>query len=119
MPPKTGDGVAGGKQRNQNLDKKMNQIHQTADKNGHSQVGRPSLVGKSIKSKFTIAPLIIVGVKISKLQLNDLLKQHLNDVNIHDIQLSRSGSFTLYASDASSFNRLLNEFTLILAANGQ
>ncbi|CAM4823918.1 unnamed protein product [Rotaria magnacalcarata] len=66
-----------------------------------------------------LPPLIIEGVKISKLQLNDLLKQHLNDVKIHDIQLSRAGSFTLYASDVSSFNRLLNEFTIILAANGQ
>ncbi|CAF2079750.1 unnamed protein product, partial [Rotaria magnacalcarata] len=88
------------------------------------QVGRPSLVGNSSQSKssqpkFTIAPLIIEGVKISKLQLDDLLKQHLNDIKIRDIQLSRSGSFTLYASDVSSFNRLLNEFTIILAANGQ
>ncbi|CAF2075962.1 unnamed protein product [Rotaria magnacalcarata] len=119
MPPKRGGGVAGGKQRNQNLDKQINQTYTTADKNGHSQVGRPSLVGNSSQPKFTIAPLIIEGVKISKLQLNDLLKQHLNDVRIHDIQLSRAGSFTLYASDVSSFNRLLNEFTIILAANGQ
>ncbi|CAF2081023.1 unnamed protein product [Rotaria magnacalcarata] len=124
MPPKRGGGVAGGKQRNQNLDKQINQNYTTADKNGHSQVGRPSLVGNSSQSKssqpkFTIAPLIIEGVKISKLQLNDLLKQHLNDVKIHDIQLSRAGLFTLYASDVSSFNRLLNEFTIILAANGQ
>ncbi|CAF2105467.1 unnamed protein product [Rotaria magnacalcarata] len=93
MSPKRGGGVAGGKQRNQNLDKQINQIHQTADMNE--------------------------GVKISKLQLDDLLKQHLNDIKIRDIQLSRSGSFTLYASDVSSFNRLLNEFTIILAANGQ
>ncbi|CAF1420975.1 unnamed protein product [Rotaria magnacalcarata] len=116
MPPKTGGGVAGGKQRNQNLN---NQLNQSAVKNGHSQVGRTPLAGNSNQPKFTIAPLIIEGVKISKLQLNDLLKQHLNDVKIHDIQLSRSGSFTLYASDVTSFNRLLNEFTLILAANGQ
>jgi hypothetical protein len=53
------------------------------------------------------------------LQLNDLIKQHLNDVKIHDIQLSRSGSFTLYASDVSSLNRLLNDFTSILTVNGQ
>ncbi|CAF2040803.1 unnamed protein product [Rotaria magnacalcarata] len=117
MPPKKGGGVAEGKQRNQNLDKKINQFNPTVDKNGHSQVGRPSLVRQSTQSKFTIVLLIIEGVKISKLklQLNDLLKQHLNDGNIHDIQLSRS-EFTLYASDVSSFNRLLNEFTLILAA---
>ena len=36
----------------------------------------------------------------------------------NDIQLSRSGAFTLYASDVSSFNRLLNDFTSILTANG-
>ena len=47
-----------------------------------------------------------------------MLKQHLNDVIIVDIQLSRAGIFTLYASDVKSFNRLLNEFTSILAANG-
>ncbi|CAF2127159.1 unnamed protein product [Rotaria magnacalcarata] len=117
MPPKKGGGVAEGKQRNQNLDKQINQFNPKVDKNGHSQVGRPSLVRQSTQSKFTIVLLIIEGVKISKLklQLNDLLKQHLNDGNIHDIQLSRS-EFTLYASDVSSFNRLLNEFTLILAA---
>ncbi|CAM4904635.1 unnamed protein product [Rotaria socialis] len=78
MPPKRGGGVAGGKQRNQILDKQNNQNYTTADKN-----------------------------------------EHLNDVKIHDIQLSRSGLFTLYASDVSSFSRLLNEFTIILAANGQ
>ncbi|CAF1556770.1 unnamed protein product, partial [Rotaria sordida] len=36
-----------------------------------------------------------------------------------DIQLCRSGIFTLYATDVNSFNRLLNDFTQILAANGQ
>ncbi|CAM4834488.1 unnamed protein product [Rotaria magnacalcarata] len=97
MPPKRGGGVVGGKQRNQNLDKQINQIHQTADKNDHSQRGRPSLQAPTY----------------------DQLQEPLNDVKIHDIQLSRSGSFTLYASDVSSFNRLLNEFTKILAANGQ
>jgi hypothetical protein len=58
------------------------------------------------------------GVNLNKLQLNDSLKQHLNDVKVNDIQLSRSGAFTLYASDVSSFNRLLNDFTSILTANG-
>ncbi|CAF5025883.1 unnamed protein product, partial [Rotaria sp. Silwood1] len=33
--------------------------------------------------------------------------------------LSRTGNFTLYASDVSSFNRLLNELIPILATNGQ
>ncbi len=47
------------------------------------------------------------------------MKQHLNDVKISDIQLSRSGSFTLYASDVSSFNRLLNDLTSIVTANAE
>ncbi|CAF4128989.1 unnamed protein product, partial [Rotaria sordida] len=59
------------------------------------------------------------GVKLNKLQLNDVIKQHLKDLRISDIQLSRAGIFTLYATDVSSFNRLLNELTPILATNGQ
>lgn len=76
-------------------------------------------VDQKIQSKFNIAPLILEGVKLNKLQLNDFLKQHLKDLRISDIQLSRSGIFTLYAADVKSFNRLLNELTPILATNGQ
>ena len=36
-----------------------------------------------------------------------------------DIQPSRAGIFIFYASDVKSFNRLFNEFTSILVANGQ
>ncbi|CAF4118217.1 unnamed protein product [Rotaria socialis] len=63
MPPKTGGGIAGGKQRNQSLD---NQLSQSAVKNGH----QPPMFKKT-------------------------------------------------CSGVISFNRLLNEFTLILTANGQ
>ena len=72
-----------------------------------------------IQSKFNIAPLILEGVKLSKLQLNDIIKQYLKELRISEIQLSRTGNFTLYASDVSSFNRLLNELTSFLATNGQ
>ncbi|CAF1145172.1 unnamed protein product [Rotaria sordida] len=48
-----------------------------------------------------------------------MIKQHLTDVRVLDIQRSRSGIFTLYATYVNSFNRLLNDFTQILAANGQ
>ncbi|CAF3855832.1 unnamed protein product [Rotaria sp. Silwood1] len=47
------------------------------------------------------------------------MKQHLKDLRISDIQLSRTGIFTIYAIDVNSFNRLLNELTPILATNGQ
>jgi hypothetical protein len=69
--------------------------------------------------KFNIAPLVLEGVKLNKLQLNDILKQHLDVVKISDIQLGRTGIFTLYAADVKSFNCLLNDFTSILTSNGQ
>ncbi|CAF3056580.1 unnamed protein product [Rotaria sp. Silwood2] len=75
--------------------------------------------GLKKQSNFSIAPLILEGVKLNKLQLNDAVKQHLKDLRISDIQLSRSDHFTIYAADVSSFNRLLNELTPILATNGQ
>ncbi|CAM4752574.1 unnamed protein product [Rotaria magnacalcarata] len=53
------------------------------------------------------------------MQVNDLIKKHFKDTCVNDIQLSHTGLFALYASDVSSFNRLLNEFTAILATNGQ
>ncbi|CAF3132770.1 unnamed protein product [Rotaria sp. Silwood2] len=40
-------------------------------------------------------------------------------IQVSHQQLSRSGIFTLYATDISSFNRLLNEFSNILIANGE
>ncbi|CAF2058131.1 unnamed protein product [Rotaria magnacalcarata] len=65
MPPKKDGGVAGGKQRNQSLDKQMNQIHQTNDKNGHSQVGRQSLrVDLEIPENRIIEALTKVGLDV-------------------------------------------------------
>ena len=117
MPPKTGGGGGGAasKKRNKSLD---NAASQSAAGRGSVRVGKPQLVGKPSQSKFNIAPFILEGVKVNKLQLNDLIKQHLIDVKVNDIQLSRAGAFTLYASDVSSFNRLLNDFTSTLTANG-
>ena len=115
MPPKKGGGTAG-KKRNHSLD---NLPRPSSMTHGAGHAGKNPLAAKPSQSKFTIAPLILEGVKVNKLILNDLLKLHLNDVRIGDIQLSRTGTFTLYASDVSSFNRLLNDFTSILATNGQ
>ncbi|CAF4266248.1 unnamed protein product [Rotaria magnacalcarata] len=53
------------------------------------------------------------------MQVSDLIKKHFKDIRVDDIQLSHTGLFALYASDVSSFNRLFNEFTAILATNGQ
>jgi hypothetical protein len=115
MPPKNGGGGAGARKRNHSVN---SQPRQQLTTNNAAHVGKPLLAGKPSQPKFNIAPLILEGVKVNKLQLNDLLKQHLKDVKVNDIQLSRSGSFTLYANDVSSFNSLLNDFTSILTANG-
>jgi hypothetical protein len=84
-----------------------------------SQGGKFPFAAKQNQSKFQIAPLVLEGVQLNKMQLNDVIKQHFKEIRISDIQLSRAGIFTLYAADVSSFNRLLNEFTLILATVGQ
>jgi hypothetical protein len=112
MPPKTGGGGAGAKKRNHS------QPRQQLTTNNIGNAVQNPLTEKPSQPKFNIAPIILEGVKVNKLQLNDILKQHLNDVKVNDIKLSRSGSFTLYANDASSFNHLLNDFTPILSANG-
>ncbi|CAF1503255.1 unnamed protein product [Adineta steineri] len=75
--------------------------------------------GLASRSKFNIAPLVLEGVKLNKLQLNDMIKQQFKDLRISDIQLSRAGIFTIQASDVNSFNRLLNELTPLLATNSQ
>jgi hypothetical protein len=121
MPPKRRGGGAnssGAVYRNDNLGATPSS-NLTPSANYGSQRGINPLAGKPNQSKFQIAPLILEGVKLNKMQLNDVIKQHLKEIRISDIQLSRLGTFTLYASDVSSFNRLLNEFTLILATVGQ
>jgi hypothetical protein len=54
---------------------------------------------------------------MNKLQLNDFIKAHLNEVKVQNIQLNRTGTFTLYTADIRSFNKLLNELTTALNMN--
>jgi hypothetical protein len=91
-----GGGGIGSKQRTRSVEV-QSQSSSSGQKIGH--VGRNTLAGRTSQPKFNIAPLILEGVKVNKLQLNDILKQHLKDVKVNDIQLSPYGSFTLYASD--------------------
>ncbi|CAF0997008.1 unnamed protein product [Rotaria sp. Silwood1] len=87
--------------------------------NPRTKASAGTKAGLEKQPNFSIAPLILEGVTLNKLQLDDIIKQHLKDLRISDIQLSRSGIFTLYAIDVNSFDRLLNELTPILATNGQ
>ena len=80
-----------------------------------------SSLGKINQSKFmsSIPPLLLEGVNLTKMQVSDLIKQHLKDIRVLDIQLNRSGMFTVYAGDVSSFNHILDKFAAILATQGQ
>lgn len=119
MPPKAGGGGAGGRRRNRSLDNQPRPSVTTTNKQRTGHAGNSSVASKISQQNFSIAPLILEGVKLNKLELNDILKQQLNDVKIADIQLARSGAFTLYTSDVKSFNRILNELASILSNIGK
>ncbi|CAF0736271.1 unnamed protein product [Adineta steineri] len=70
-----------------------------------------------MKQRFEIAPLIVESENLTKVQLNKLIKDHLPEVKISNIQQSRQKSFTLYSIDVKSFNCLLNDLTAIIQTN--
>ncbi|CAF0819288.1 unnamed protein product [Adineta ricciae] len=138
MAPKGGGGGAGAKKLNNTFDGQQSQSSTTTiapstkktttttmTPKTTTNTQRAGLVGSTPKPKnnsqqpFSIAPLVLEGAKLTKMALNDFLKQQFSDIKITDIQLGRSGNFTLYAYDVKSFNRLLNDLTTTLAANGQ
>lgn len=116
MPPKGGGGGPGPRRRDFSLDNSQRRLP-IGNNNGPRALGNPLAAGGN-QSKFSIAPLILEGVKMNKIQLNDLLKQAVSDIKLSDIQISRAGIFTLYAADVKSFNRLLNDFPTILSSQG-
>ena len=101
MPPKGG--------RRQGKRKQSTKDHK------HTRTTRPN---RPTQPQFGIAPLILEGAKLNKLQLNDLLKIHLAEVKLNNIQLARNGNFTIYANDVKSFNQLLNDLSTTLTSNG-
>jgi len=119
MPPKKGGGGTKVRDRSRDLNKARQSTPVIIGPQSIKYPTTQPTTTSAKQSKFSIAPLILEGVKLNKLQLNDILKQHLQEIRISDIQLNRAGIFTLYAADVSSFNRLLNDFTSILVANGQ
>ena len=115
MPPKTGGNGTVPKKRISSVD--TGRRRATAANPG-ATAGKNSLANKPNQSNFSIAPLILEGVKAGKLELNDLLKHQLPEAKISDIQLNRSGTFTLYFVEVNSFNKVLNELPTILTAKG-
>jgi hypothetical protein len=49
--------------------------------------------------------------------MSHLIKTHLPDVNVLNIQANRSNTFTLYGNDVKSFKRLLDELSTIIQTN--
>lgn len=118
MPPKGGRKYTRptqGTTRQQRTTTTQGSSSQQRSTQGSVTTTQPS---QSHQPQFGIAPLILEGASLNKLQLNDLLKTQLADVQVHNIQLGRNGTFTVYAKDVKSFNRLLNDLTPILANNG-
>ncbi|CAF1540484.1 unnamed protein product, partial [Adineta ricciae] len=77
MPAKAGGGTGASRsRRNINAD---NKAQQSATTQQNEHVGRSSIAKTTSQPKFNIAPLILEGAKINKIQLNDILKQHLSD----------------------------------------
>jgi len=63
-----------------------------------------------LKKDYELPPLVLEGATISRFALSQLLKKKMPEVKLNNIQLNRSGSFTLYASDVTSYNALLTNF---------
>lgn len=122
MPPKNGGNGSRQARRNHSLDQRTQPrttTTTTAIKPSiASQAGKNRLAPKLAQSGFSIAPLILEGVKLNKMELNDVIKQKFGDVKIRDIQGSRTGTFTIQASDIQSFNKLLNELQTTMSSNG-
>lgn len=122
MPPKTGGNGAAPKKRIHSLDsggRRTTTVTAAAPRPTTTTTTNGNrLAGKTHQSNFSIAPLILEGIKISKLELNDLLKHQLPEAKVSDIQLSRTGIFTLYFIDVASFNKVLNELPPILNSKG-
>ena len=114
MPPK------GGQIKGKRSESANNQ-QRTTNTQGQQGIVSPTVVtrpNRPTQPQFGIAPLILEGAKLNKLQLNDLLKIHLAEVKLNNIQLARNGNFTIYANDVKSFNQLLNELSTTLTNNG-
>jgi len=112
MPPKEGGGGSRLKRQNRSHDPLTRTT--TTQPSIASQTGRNRLAPKPAQSGFTIAPLILEGVKFNKMELNDIIKQKFGNVKINDIQSSRTGAFTIQSSDVQSFNQLLNELSTVM-----
>ncbi|CAF4844888.1 unnamed protein product, partial [Rotaria socialis] len=118
MPPKRGGGNRG-RRKGVHLQDNLN-----------SRIGTPTIITPqgpvdeveqrkktNMQSEFRIAPLIVEVQSLTKVKISQLIKTHLPDVIVLNIQVNRPNTYTLYSNDVKSFNRLLNELSSIIQIN--
>ncbi|CAF1446819.1 unnamed protein product, partial [Rotaria sordida] len=114
MPPKRGGGVRGRKKGEQDNPRTETP---TINKSQRSAIVDEKQQSSNMKQQFKIAPLIVEVESLTKVKISHLIKTHLPDVRIMNIQANRSNSFTLYANDVKSFNQLLVELPKVIQTN--
>ncbi|CAF1296399.1 unnamed protein product [Rotaria sp. Silwood1] len=114
MPPKRGGGLRGRRKGEQDNSKSNTLTTNTPQQPTTIEEKQQTT---NIKFEFGIAPLILEAKSLTKVKINQLIKNHLPDVKVSNIQVNRPNTFTLYANDVKSFNRLLNDLTSIIQDN--
>ncbi|CAF0793248.1 unnamed protein product [Didymodactylos carnosus] len=56
-----------------------------------------------------LVPLILQGVKITRFQLSKLITKNMPDVKLTNIQSNKNNTFTIFASDVNSYDRILRD----------
>ena len=110
MPPKKG-GTTRGRTRNKQTNSRANGPSSNVPPTPRIEDQVQEI---KTKSNFAVAPLIEEVQSLTKVKLNYIIKNHLSDVKISNIQSNRSNSFTIYAADVKSFNRILNDLSLTI-----
>jgi hypothetical protein len=114
MPPRRGGGVRGRRKNEQDNSRTTTPTTNTTRKPGNVDEKRQTT---NIKPNFEVAPLIVEVESLTKVELNFLIKNHLPDVKVSNIQANRLNAFTLYTNDVKSLNQLLNELSMIIQIN--
>ncbi|CAF3281340.1 unnamed protein product [Rotaria sp. Silwood2] len=111
MPPKRGGGVRGRKKGEQDNPRTGTPIINTVQP---SEIEDDKQQSSNMKQQFRIAPLIVEVDSLTKVKISHLIKTHLPDVRVMNIQANRANSYTLYSYDVKSFNQLLIELPKVI-----
>jgi len=98
MPPKKGGGGGRQRRRNHSLDPTNQRTKAplssttTAKTTKEPSAQNTMFINEQRPTRLgpNIAPLILEGAKLNKMELNDVIKSHFGDVNIRNIQLGKT-----------------------------